>query len=356
MKPKVFIGSSIEGLPVAQAIKRRLAASAESVLWIEDPIFTAGETTVEALARVAPEFDMALMVWTKDDESVYRKAASRVPRDNVVLEYGFFSGVLGRTRCLIVAEEKVRVPTDTNGITYIQLSSKAIKNGLTGPAMSQVLAKIKVAIEREGLHPARRFAESFSNAQTLDTDEATSRVLKLGVRGLSRVSGIEHSLGLHLWLLVGTPSGPRMRRYGRTRLGDDARPNNWGDFERGRGVVGSVWRTGSSVEMVFTKPPFASVTDAAEWRQISVDARLGTPWSMFVKAKRDFAALVGVPLMDSSACVVGALSANAGRSVSRPERLVSDKSRNWLEDVAGAAWEALPAELRASASLLGSIP
>ena len=43
------------------------------------------------------------------------------PRQNVVLELGFFVGALGRNRVAIVYEEGVERPSDIAGVVYIPL-------------------------------------------------------------------------------------------------------------------------------------------------------------------------------------------------------------------------------------------
>jgi hypothetical protein len=352
MKPRVFIGSSVEGLGIAKSISKGLKSNVDAVLWESDPVFTAGETTVESLARVVPNFDLAIMVWTKDDTRKSRSVTSIVPRDNVILEYGYFSAALGRTRCLIVADKGITVPTDTAGITYIPIERSGRDNNVTKRNLETLIARIEQAIEREGLHPSRQFAAAFANSQLINTDPEVTRVLRLGVRGLSAITGITHSLGIHIWLLADLPAGIRMRRYGRQRLNDDPSPNDWGDFEIGKGIPGYIWRTGGTVMKDLTSGPYQGIDSASEWQKLSLEARFGSTWPMFTKARKMFSGLAGVPLTNGSAKVVGVLTANCGRSVIDPTPFVSDGARNWLEEIAAVAWDVLPRSVATDADLL----
>lgn len=68
MRPRVFIGSSSEGLPIAQELQNFLEdeknyqvaeprmGPAEVRLWTENPIFVVGELLQDSLIRATQEF------------------------------------------------------------------------------------------------------------------------------------------------------------------------------------------------------------------------------------------------------------------------------------------------------------
>jgi predicted nucleotide-binding protein len=56
MKPKIFIGSSVEGLSVAYAIQQNLTQDAESTVW-DQGIFELSKTSIESLTNVVERSD-----------------------------------------------------------------------------------------------------------------------------------------------------------------------------------------------------------------------------------------------------------------------------------------------------------
>lgn len=121
---KVFIGSSSEGLKVAEAVRQRLieelgeAASVD--LWTHQ--FELSATYIESLENIADQADFAVLVLTPDDVTTSRAKEQFAPRDNVVFELGLFMGRLGRERCYLVHEEnpadkrKLKLPSDLLGL------------------------------------------------------------------------------------------------------------------------------------------------------------------------------------------------------------------------------------------------
>ena len=61
MKPKAFIASSTNGLPVAEAVQRELSHDAEPVLWSQG-IFRTTNVAIEGLMTALNEFDFAIFV------------------------------------------------------------------------------------------------------------------------------------------------------------------------------------------------------------------------------------------------------------------------------------------------------
>ncbi len=116
--PKVFIGSSVEGLKIAQAIGANLEHVADVDIWSN--AFDLSGTTVESLEKAAAEHRFAIFVLTADDEIKYRGAKLRAARANVLWEHGFFSGKNGRNSTFIVMPRGLtdfKLPTDLLGIT-----------------------------------------------------------------------------------------------------------------------------------------------------------------------------------------------------------------------------------------------
>lgn len=118
-KPRLFVGSSSESLPVAEVLQDQLKNDAEVQLWNQG-IFGVSNYSLDDLLAAANEFDFAAFVFGADDTVKSRGKRVVAARDNVVLELGLFAGRLGRPRTFIVLQktkEKLALPTDLQGIT-----------------------------------------------------------------------------------------------------------------------------------------------------------------------------------------------------------------------------------------------
>lgn len=98
MKPKVFIGSSREGITIANAIHANLTYEAECTVW-KDGVFQPSSSTLVDLMRILRNSDFAIFVFSPDDVSIMRDNMDQVVRDNVLFELGLFIGRLGQERC-----------------------------------------------------------------------------------------------------------------------------------------------------------------------------------------------------------------------------------------------------------------
>jgi hypothetical protein len=87
-RPRVFIGSSSEGLAIAQAIQQTLDPIAECTIWNQG-VFSPSSTFVESLQDAHLTHDFAVIVLTPNDTATSRGRTSRVPRDNLLFELGY---------------------------------------------------------------------------------------------------------------------------------------------------------------------------------------------------------------------------------------------------------------------------
>lgn len=119
MKTRIFIGSSKEGLEIAEYVKLQLGTKYECYLWTDD-IFKFNESFLYTLLKEASLFDFGILVATKDDLSTIRDKSFDTPRDNVIFEFGLFLGRLGPSRAFVIQESGAKLPTDLLGITVPQ--------------------------------------------------------------------------------------------------------------------------------------------------------------------------------------------------------------------------------------------
>jgi hypothetical protein len=147
MKPRVFIGSSTEGLDVARAIELNLDQDCECVLW-KSNVFEVSATFIESLEKALSEVEFAVLVVTPDDLRVKREETSKIPRDNIVFELGLFMGRLGRQRAFVVCDPKyMQLPTDLMGLSLAEYDSKR-SDGDPVKAVSVAASKIILAIRK----------------------------------------------------------------------------------------------------------------------------------------------------------------------------------------------------------------
>lgn len=139
-REKIFIGSSTEGLEVANRIQAQLAADYEPVVW-NQTVFGLGQVTIEALEKAVREFQFAVFVLTPDDDRTSRDTKTKVPRDNVIFEAGLFIGSLGRTRAFVIQEDckTLAVPSDLSGLTVARFQNgNSNMSAALGPACQSI--------------------------------------------------------------------------------------------------------------------------------------------------------------------------------------------------------------------------
>lgn len=144
-KPKVFIGSSTEGLEIGYAIQENLGKYAEVTIWNQN-VFSLSETIIESIVDTVYKYDFAIIIFTPDDTLIKRGVEYSSPRDNVIFELGLFIGTLGRGRTFLVydADIKFHIPSDISGVTAATFSKRTDKNLLA--ALMPVCQRIKRAM------------------------------------------------------------------------------------------------------------------------------------------------------------------------------------------------------------------
>jgi Predicted nucleotide-binding protein containing TIR-like domain len=127
----IFIASSQGSLPVALKIAKLLTLPGVNPRVWKD-FFPPGYVTFEVLERQVKEISGAIIIAAPDDELQFNGSIARVPRPNVILELGFFAGILARHRIALCKFDEVQLPSDVAGVTYIGMqqypSLDAIEN------------------------------------------------------------------------------------------------------------------------------------------------------------------------------------------------------------------------------------
>ena len=148
-RPRLFIASSSEGLPEAQALlhglQARLGDSADVRLWTSE--FGLSRTYIEALEQQSGEADFAVAVFSPDDRITSRARRQQAPRDNVIFELGLFIGALGRPRCFVVHRKDValKLPSDLLAVVsadFVQAPGQALADALA-PRCEQIAQRVR---------------------------------------------------------------------------------------------------------------------------------------------------------------------------------------------------------------------
>lgn len=123
-RPRLFIGSSSEGLNVARNLEAELDAMnvCDVERWDRD-VFEPSGYTLDSLLTVASRVDFAVLIASPDDVVESRGVSTPSARDNVLLEFGMFVGALGRQRTFLLATGDLRLPSDVGGLTRLAYSS-----------------------------------------------------------------------------------------------------------------------------------------------------------------------------------------------------------------------------------------
>ena len=134
----VFLGYCSKANSAAASIRKYLEDKGFTVLDWSTHFKTAGASILEEIERAATRCRCAVFLFTKDDE-VAKKAKAKasdeaIPRDNVLLEAGYFTQARGKERVAIVREKGAKMPADLGGIIYLPLESRKkllpVKQGL----------------------------------------------------------------------------------------------------------------------------------------------------------------------------------------------------------------------------------
>jgi|SRR5436305_1519723 len=156
-RPALFVGSSTEGLPIAQALQVLLDYSCEVEVWSQG-VFGLSQGGLESLVLALDRFDFAVLVLSADDLVRKRGETLAAPRDNVLFELGLFTGGLGRERTYMLYERSKppELPTDLAGITAATFELHS--SGNLEAALGAAATRIQQQIQRLGLRERREIS------------------------------------------------------------------------------------------------------------------------------------------------------------------------------------------------------
>jgi len=176
-KPRIFIGSSVEGRNVAYAIQQNLRHDAEVTVW-DQGVFEISLTTIESLSDALSDNDFGAFVFSSDDLIQIRDSTKNTVRDNVLFELGLFIGRLGRKRVFFVipTDGDLHIPSDLLGVTpgkYESVRSDGNMQAATGSVSNEIRQQIK----RLGILPGRVSEDASAENATQGTSGESYWVL-----------------------------------------------------------------------------------------------------------------------------------------------------------------------------------
>lgn len=157
-KPALFIASSVEGLPVANAINENLDRDVHCTIW-QHGTFKLGSDGLGDLIRKSSAVDFAVFAFTPDDVTTMREKELAVARDNVVFELGLFIGSIGKDRCYVIKPRNVEMhlPSDLAGVTAASYDADR-PDGDIESALNVACSQVRRRIKELGILP-RSFSE-----------------------------------------------------------------------------------------------------------------------------------------------------------------------------------------------------
>jgi hypothetical protein len=201
-KPQVFIASSVEGLPVADAINANLDHDTYPTLW-RAGTFKLGSHALDDLVEKSSAVDFAVFVFTPDDVATIRDKAAQVVRDNVLFELGLFIGSLGKERCYLVRPRGVdmHLPSDLIGVTTADYATDRPDGDLSS-ALNAACKLIKDEIARHGAIAEKTFTEGEGSRHIANPPNYELNGIDLAFLGECVVSRVSQPEGLSYQYLV----------------------------------------------------------------------------------------------------------------------------------------------------------
>lgn len=150
-KPRLFIASSAESLPIAEAINVNLDHDFEITIW-KNGTFKLSSSTIDSLVEKSSTVDFALFIFAPDDITTIRSRSEHTVRDNVIFEMGLFVGAIGKSRSFILKprDTDMHLPTDLLGVTPADYDANRSDGDLVS-ATNRACALIKSEVDKLGL-------------------------------------------------------------------------------------------------------------------------------------------------------------------------------------------------------------
>ena len=149
-QPVLFVGSSVEGFPVAREIQSGLRHDRMIVIVWTDDVFRTSKTSVESLLATVRASDFAVLLIAPDDIVGSHDIERPAPRDNVVFELGQCMGLLGRERTFIVRPRSVSIKMPSDWLDFKPLEYAEGTPDTLVSRVAPVCNEVRKAIQKLG--------------------------------------------------------------------------------------------------------------------------------------------------------------------------------------------------------------
>jgi predicted nucleotide-binding protein len=124
----LFIGSSGAAKNQAKEFAEKFeSATLRFLPWWD--AFGAGTTLLENLETIRAQVDGAILLFSPESEAVVRKNTVWTPNLNVIFEFGYFYGALGKGKTVMLKYGDFYLPSDFGGYVHINGSKFFKRNG-----------------------------------------------------------------------------------------------------------------------------------------------------------------------------------------------------------------------------------
>lgn len=171
-RPRIFVGSSVEGLEIAYSIQVNLEYNADVTVW-DQGVFNLSKTTLDDLLEELDNSQFGIFILTPDDVSKIRNEDFKVTRDNVLFELGLFMGKLGKDKVFSVRPANVQdfhLPTDLLGINIGTFFEDRSDKNLTA-ALGPFCHKVRKAI--------KKYNDTQGKNEILGFENASEKIIKI---------------------------------------------------------------------------------------------------------------------------------------------------------------------------------
>ncbi len=135
---KIFIASSSEALPQVEQIANVLEDidGVKPIKW--NKAFEPGKLIFETIEKIPTEVSGALILASPDDDLEIRNRNVKTPRINSMIEFGYFSAILGRENVAICKYDNVEIASDLDGFNFISMGEFVANAPIQGDPLEKL--------------------------------------------------------------------------------------------------------------------------------------------------------------------------------------------------------------------------